>query len=534
MARISKLQPFANRSCARWCGRAFLLLALVLVQLGLGAGVQVAQAALAARVKITDAYGPAYYWILKTWKDHALACEVYVNHEGAPTQEEVQASCDYKVYQDWIKTPVCNDYVEKGETNNCAGAYLVYLGKVNRAYQKVTVLPQAEASFALANCPNREWCDAWPSLRIYGIEPLMGYTITEVHLKTSQRAMVCKGVAGCDFTLPRTTADGIWIEYWAVSSYGDESQHRLLHLRNLYRVENGGQYYLEILSYQVNGDSAAVNWGAFPDLKRADAAFYGDVGSPAELATQNHLFYLSGMLINAGKVDTQECAGGVLLSNGMAGACGEEQAYQTSVAWQNQFDQAIYQAAIKYGLPPRILKGILAQESQFWPDTANKDEYGIGCLTENGIDALLIADMDYYLSACQSLYKAETCASGYGQLTLPQRAALRGMALRAVGTDQEIDLVARVLRAQSVQVGQIVQDQTSNLPGQVAHYEDLWDLSIAGYHAGSGCIKDGVQNLVETDQPVSFKNYCAFASGSVCSSGCAFVEKVKDYVAQPE
>ncbi len=530
MTRIVKPQFFAKKPGARLRGSAIVLMALILVQLWLAACFQTGQAAAGTRVKITDAYGPANYWILKTWKDQEMVCEVYVNHENAPTPEEIEASCDHAVYQDWLKTPTCSDYFDKGETNNCKGAYLVYLGKVNRAYQKVMVLPQAVAGFALTNCQNGEWCSAWPALRVYGTEPLAGYQITEMHIKTSLRETVCKGGAACKIPLPRTTAEGSWIEYWAVSNYGDESSHELLHLRNVYRKDNGGEYYLEILSPQVNWDFTAMNWGAFPNLDSPDAAFYGSANSPAELTTRNHLFYLAGMLINAGKVETRACANSVLLPNGMAGTCGEEQAYQATVAWQNQFDESIFQAANKYGLPPRILKGILAQESQFWPDYGIKDEYGLGCLTENGIDALLIADADYYVNACATLYDEDTCSSGYDQLTDAQQAALRGIALRSVGTEQEIDLIARVLRAQSVQVGQMVRDETLNLPGQVTKYEDLWDLSIAGYHAGSGCIQDGVKDLVENDQPVNFQNFCSSAQGTACLSGCTFVEKVKDYV----
>ncbi len=530
MTRLRKPQFFAKKPGAFQRGSVIPLAALLLLCLGLAAGFHRGQAEAGTRVKVTDAYGSANYWILKTWKDQEVVCEVYVTHDGAPTDNEIQASCKHSVYKDWLKTPVCSDYFEKGETNNCPGAYLVYLGKVNKAYQKVTILPQAEVGFALGNCPNRQWCSAWPTLHIYGIEPLPNYAITEVHLRTSLRETVCKSGMDCQFNLPRTTSDGAWIEYWAVSSYGDESPHELLHLRNVYNADNGGEYYLEILSPQVNGDFAALQWGAFSNLDAPDAVFYGGANSAADLSTRSHLYYLAGMLINTGQVDVQACSSGILLPNGMAAACGEEQAYPATVAWQNQFDEQIFQAADKYDLPPRILKGILAQESQFWPEFRIQDEYGLGCLTENGIDALLVTDADYFLSVCTALYPQENCSAGYAQLTSDQRASLRGMALRAVGTDQEIDLIGRVLRSEAMQVGQIVQDQTANLPGQVTSYEDLWNLSIAGYHAGSGCIEQGVEDLVESDQKVDFANFCANAQGSACSSGCTFVEKVKDYV----
>ncbi len=530
MTRRTQPLLFAQKPGARWRGCWALLAALILLQVGLAVGYQSGQAASNQRVQVTEAFGSVNAWILKTWKDQALVCEIYVNHTGEPLPEEIQASCDPAVYQDWLKTPVCSDYFNKGETNNCPGAYLVYLGQANRPYQKVTILPQAKASFALANCPNRRWCSTWPSLRIDGVEPLSHYNITEVHLKTSLRETVCKGRAGCEFTLPRTTADGTWLEYWVVSSYGDESPRELLHVRNVYRKDNGGEYYLEILSSKVNWDFAAIQWGAFPNLEAPTAAFYGEASAPADLATQNHLYYLAGKLINTAKVDTQACPGGILLPNGMAGACGEEQAFPATVAWQNQYDQPVYQAASQSGLPPRILKGILAQESQFWPDADRKDEYGLGCLTENGIDALLVTDAAYFVNACTSLYDQAACAPGYGQLSSVQRAALRGLVLRAVGTAGEIDLVARVLRAQTVQVGQMVQDATGNLPGQVTSYEDLWDLSIAGYHAGSGCIRDGLEILAENDQAISFENYCSSVQGSACASACTFVEKVKEYM----
>lgn len=217
------------------------------------------------------------------------------------------------------------------------------------------------------------------------------------------------------------------------------------------------------------------------------------------------------------------------MANGNAGACGEKVTYPMVVSWQNQFDSQILNASQAYGLPPRILKGIFLQESQFWPTPDIYNEYGLGSLTDQGVDALLVTDVASFLKVCVPALGEAECAAGYDSLTDSQRAMLRGIVLRAVGTEEEINLVAQVLLAQVVQVGKIAGDVVKTRPGQVIAYEDLWDLTIASYHAGPGCIQQGLETLKDSEQAITFDQFCQVVS-SGCQTACTFTEKVKEYM----
>ena len=65
------------------------------------------------------------------------------------------------------------------------------------------------------------------------------------------------------------------------------------------------------------------------------------------------------------------------------------------------------------------LARMIAQETQFWPQWSEKNEFGYGMITENGIDMLLTWNMDYYLNLCERNYTPDVCVSGYSSLNTP-------------------------------------------------------------------------------------------------------------------
>jgi hypothetical protein len=442
-----------------------------------------------------------------------------------PRADEIETYCGAQVYQNWSTSPPCTSFIETGDREECEGSFLVYLGEQDTTYTKVVYLPRPEALFELDNCRADAWCKQRPIFRFYGQEPLDGYQIETVYVQIGSRQVTC-GRADCFFNLPETDSRGIWVDYWAVSSYGDESPHQTIHLRNLSRKLNGKQeYFVEVLSAMQVEAPASLVWDAFPTAAHPDALLYNQVENVGQLNSANHLYYLAGRLIFTGQVDAADCVMGGLLDNGMANTCGEEKAYATTLEWQNQYNLQIYQAARHWDVPARVLKGILAQESQFWPDPQIEDEYGLGSLSENGVDMLLTIDESGFLAYCLSNFDAETCALGYTNLSDVQRAYLRGMALRAVNTDGEIDLLARTLRASSIQVGELVRDLTQGPAGEASAYEDLWEFSIANYHAGPGCVERGLKTLADEQKGLTFEDYCAVAND--CPMACTYVERVK-------
>lgn len=122
---------------------------------------------------------------------------------------------------------------------------------------------------------------------------------------------------------------------------------------------------------------------------------YQQPNNAAELATAESMPTLAGKLIWYGYVKVTTCEGnsGVDVHH-IATPCGVAAAYSQMMAWQNQFDGAIYEAALTYHIPARLLKRIMRVESNYWMfyDTGEDGETGMMQVTDNGLDTLLRFD----------------------------------------------------------------------------------------------------------------------------------------------
>lgn len=129
---------------------------------------------------------------------------------------------------------------------------------------------------------------------------------------------------------------------------------------------------------------------------------YQQVSTADELVTREELNMLAGNLIWFGFVKVTSCEGtsGVNM-NKVATPCGYLSAHDDVLAWQNQFNTSIYDAAITYNVPARLLKRMMMMESQFWLfyDRGADGEIGLMQITDNGLDTLhrfdLALDPDY-------------------------------------------------------------------------------------------------------------------------------------------
>lgn len=119
---------------------------------------------------------------------------------------------------------------------------------------------------------------------------------------------------------------------------------------------------------------------------------YQQALSADDLATRDELSLLAGKLIWFGFVDVTTCNGlsGVNVAH-VATPCGYLSAQDEVIAWQNQFDDAIYSAALAWNVPAKLLKRVMMIESQFWLfyDKGADGEIGIMQITDNGLDTLL-------------------------------------------------------------------------------------------------------------------------------------------------
>jgi hypothetical protein len=64
-----------------------------------------------------------YEWWLVYWSNNSVACDFFIEHEGDPTDLEIQNKCSLQLYQSWFNSPSCenstNSYSKK-----CTGTYL--------------------------------------------------------------------------------------------------------------------------------------------------------------------------------------------------------------------------------------------------------------------------------------------------------------------------------------------------------------------------------------------------------------------------
>ena len=109
-----------------------------------------------------------------------------------------------------------------------------------------------------------------------------------------------------------------------------------------------------------------------------------------DLATTNRYDILAAKLLSTGLVDGSVCPGNGLNPDGSTNACGLELSSYHITTWQNQFDPDILFSARSTQLSPKIVKAVIAVESQFWP-VADwiSGEIGMGQMTGYGADLVL-------------------------------------------------------------------------------------------------------------------------------------------------
>jgi hypothetical protein len=183
----------------------------------------------------------------------------------------------------------------------------------------------------------------------------------------------------------------------------------------------------------------------------------------------------------------------------------------TLIPWQNQFDRSIYDAGISLQVPPRLIKSMLAQESQFWPVYSVKPvtgEIGLGQLTDNGADLVIRYTPALYERWCPVATTLNRCARGYDLLNIPERQMirdlLRGSLMDNTWPPQE---AARLAQSQIYTWGQVLAAYycVAAEMTRPAGVEPNWDYALAAYHAGPECIR----------------------GGNICQAGKVYLGKVK-------
>ena len=446
------------------------------------------------RILIRNQEVLANHWRLSNWKDQISVCDIYVSHDHQPTANEIQAYCGEDTYQTWLTTPPCDAALSGGNVAACNGIFIGYKGKDLHVVKETVELPQVSLRVESVNCDPGGWCDERAILRFIGEEPLIDHKITSLHVKIGNSVKNCDSDT-CELRMPITNENGVQVEYWAISDFGDQSGTGSFLLRNVPDKNREDTFRFDLMGYGLNVTAPAgtMLWMLLPTLNHPDATVLEKPASIANLQTNNRFLYLAGKLILTGIVDGKTCSGFGLLDNNTANPCGEELANEKVLVWQNQYDEEIYTAAEEYNVPARLLKGIIAQETQFWPHPVSSNEFGLGRITDNGADMLLAWNLPIYLEECLSNFSSDECSAGYTNMDLDDRALLRGIVLSDVGTGQEMNLLAATLSASSYQVDQMVRNVTGLPVAEVSTYEEMWKLTVANYHSGSGCVGTAMQ-----------------------------------------
>jgi hypothetical protein len=494
--------------------RTFLLALLCLLILGAAAWIVQRARAEEKPGRQTTIIVPytEYEWWLLDWQKNKVRCRVLTDHEGIPTSGDILKSCGETIQLAWLNTPSCNKITKnQGRIQSCHGLYLLQISSQPKKKEIVIDLPESSAWVTLQGCtptPPQNLCQQLPQLLITGEEPLANERITSVEGIFNGQPFACDG-SSCALQLSTTTSQGIGVEFWANSSYGDSSVHYTAHVRV---IETGvsltpgtSGWHVDVLSSQWKGASLAScsqTWGAFPPVG-GSVEWLNTPDHFELLATDEAYYYLAGRLISQGVVDATGCPSTGLLPNGYADACGLEAAAPLVMAWQNQFDERIIEVAKETGVPAQLMKNLFAQESQFWPGIFKVPyEFGLGQITDKGADTILLWNPNLFDQFCPQVLAQDSCDQGYLALPADAQAMVRGALANQAKSDctecaQGVDLTnagvsvnlfANTLLASCEQVAQTVYNATQKIPGEVSTYEDLWRFTLANYHAGPGCV----------------------------------------------
>lgn len=325
---------------------------------------------------------------------------------------------------------------------------------------------------------------------------------------------------------------------FAAYAESGESSETVIASVSVARTDDGYLVTIDSVSqFTVFNDSCSVVWGIQDE---ANVSWNDFVQFPHELNTQKTLHNLATQLLINGIVDASDCpSGGLSLGLDWPTACGLERARGAMIEWQNQYDEYIWLASRDQGIPPKVIKTLIEVETQFWPGNARRflDEYGLGQVSQLGMDVLLRRDPTLYLRVCPDVLS--DCSRPYLSLEPQQQAMIRGAAVSLMdvscptceyGFDlnkakESVPLLGMLLKANCQQVDYILglavlpdpdadaATATAAVATIVAggdsgttSYDDLWRFTFLSYHSGQQCLYEAVAATKKDKLPVTWEN----------------------------
>jgi hypothetical protein len=486
----------------------------------------------------------AYTWQLLDNSNNHLLCKIVIDHDGFPTEAETIIACPDLIYpqnptpglisptktvQPGKKTPTPEptstivptpspvEYADLLQTKHWVllSSWTIY------RTEKIPI-PEIYVTIDGPSGPVDQ-----PYITISAVEPVPGYEITGIHGLLGDIPFECP-VAVCDLEFNRDSQ----ITYWATSSFGDESKK--ISITGRISQDSKG-YYVSIsnlMPITQYSDSCSKKWGSKLDSPIANWAILPQ--SPADLYTQANLHLLAGQLINHGIVNAKACPGNGLINVGIPNACGIDAVRPTMISWQNQFDPAIWEASRQLEIPAWLIKSVIELESQFWPANTRYSfvEYGLGQVNLYGAESALHWDPDLGAMVCSDL--VYDCNRNYISLDPQTKLTFQGGLIRMLNAEcpncpygidldlanQSISPLARIIRSQCNQTAHILSTQKKTMD-----YDDLWRLSMVGYHSGYQCQDYAVKNITERNEPLDWSHLASYLEED-CPGSVAYVDNL--------
>ena len=268
----------------------------------------------------------AYTWWMATWNKNQIVCTIVVDHDGQPTLGEVYTNCDPTVYYTWKKQPPC-----VGTSHSDCPGYYLYLVRTEQTQKQVAVtLPPPSVWVSLEGCESvsgsgTSICETIPRLILKGEEPLPNEHILRVEGTMDGQPFTCNAI--CKLQLAPTENQGVDLQFWAWSSYGDSSEAFTAQVR-VATADAGNpdkkSWYVDVLSSQwlgVHPATCADTWKSFPPVG-GPPEWLSMPSDPADLSSDIPYNYLSANLILQGVVDASKCPDGGWSSDGNVNQCG--------------------------------------------------------------------------------------------------------------------------------------------------------------------------------------------------------------------
>jgi len=513
-------------SKTRWI--SFISIAILAILLLNSAGEVTAQETGGGeRFKIISQTFTQYTWRLVS-RSGTPICTVLINHEGFPSGNETLAACEMDIAKlSPSATPLPEGTPQPSPTPININQFFLDTYWVFDSSREVTTTTKIKIPDIIINIYPPGLPVNAPYVIIKAIEPYSEFKITKIAGYLNNNPFECKSDQ-CIVPLLQDSQ----IQFWAESSFGDQSQVITATART-FISNNAYQVRLTNISRNIEFvDSCKIIWKdtAFGDSP--DWTTFPE--SPELLNTQHNLHYLAGKLILNKFVDTSSCPEGGVFANGAPNACGLQLANKSMLAWQNRFDSTIWAAGKEYGIPPVLIKVIMEQESQFWPENARYlyEEYGFSQVNELGADVALRWDEDLKNQICSNLLF--DCDPSFANMNSFEQAMLRGGLIRSLDAycpecenmvnldiaEQSISINAQVMRSNCSQANYIVERQ-----GMRTNLTDMWKFTILSYHSGYYCLEESLKAVKEKGLAPTWENV---ANNLNCLDAKAYVDSVWD------